>query len=73
MKKRRTLEKGGKRQIVVGLLCNGLGRPLAIEVFPGNTQDTKTFASQVEKVATRFGGREITFVGDRGIIKAPHK
>jgi hypothetical protein len=48
--------KRGKRQIVVGLLCNGLGRPLAIEVFPGNTQDTKTFASQVDKVATRFGG-----------------
>ena len=63
--------KRGKRQIVVGLLCNGLGRPLAIEVFPGNTQDTKTFASQVEKVATRFGGGEITFVGDRGMIKGP--
>ena len=63
--------KKGKRQIVVGLLCNSLGRPLAIEIFPGNTQDTKTFASQVEKVAGRFGGGEITFVGDRGMIKGP--
>ena len=63
--------KRGKLQIVVGLLCDGAGRPLAIEVFPGNTQDTKTFASQVEKVANRFGGGEITFVGDRGMIKGP--
>jgi hypothetical protein len=63
--------KRGKLQMVVGLLCNGAGRPLAIEVFPGNTQDTKTFASQVDKVAKRFGGGEITFVGDRGMIKGP--
>src|SRR6516162_8446217 len=63
--------KRGKQQIVIGLLCNDTGCPLAIEVFPGNTQDTKTFASQVDKVATRFGGGEITFVGDRGMIKAP--
>ena len=53
------------------MLCNDTGCPLAIEVFPGNTQDTKTFASQVDKVATRFGGGEITFVGDRGMIKGP--
>jgi hypothetical protein len=63
--------KRGKLQIVVGLLCDGAGRPLAIEVFPGNTQDTKTFALQVDKVAERFGGGEITFVGDRGMIKGP--
>jgi len=63
--------KRGKLQIVVGLLCDGAGHPLAIEVFPGNTQDTRTFASQVDKVAERFGGGEITFVGDRGMIKGP--
>jgi hypothetical protein len=63
--------KRGKLQIVVGLLCDGTGHPLAIELFPGNTQDTKTFASQVDKVAERFGGGEITFVGDRGMIKGP--
>ena len=63
--------KRGKLQIVVGLLCNAAGQPLAIELFPGNTQDTKTFASQINKVAERFGGGEITFVGDRGMIKGP--
>jgi Transposase DDE domain len=63
--------KRGKRQVVIGLLCNGGGRPLSIEVFAGNTQDPKTFTPQVKKVVKRFGGREVTFVGDRGMIKAP--
>jgi transposase len=62
--------KRGKRQLVIGLLCNGGGRPLSIEVFAGNTQDPKTFTPQAKKVAKRFGGREITFVGDRGMIKS---
>ena len=61
--------KKGKRQIVIGLLCDETGKPLSIEVFPGNTQDTATVASQIKKVAQRFGGGDITFVGDRGMIK----
>jgi Transposase DDE domain len=63
--------KRGKRQLVIGLLCNGGGRPLSIEVVAGHTQDPKTFTPQIKKVAKRFGGREITFVGDRGMIKTP--
>ena len=62
--------KKGKRQIVVGLLCNENGTPLSIEVFDGNTQDPATVASQIRKVARRFGGDEVTFVGDRGMIKS---
>jgi transposase len=61
--------KKGKRQIVIGLLCDETGKPLSIEVFVGNTQDTATVASQIQKVAQRFGGGDITFVGDRGMIK----
>ena len=57
--------KSGKQQIVLGLLCDDQGVPLSIEVFPGNTSDTKTFASQVHKVAERFGGGEVTFVDRR--------
>jgi len=29
-------------ELVIGLLCDRGGRPLSIEVFPGNTSDTKT-------------------------------
>jgi transposase len=63
--------KRGKHQIVIGLLCDGHGRPLSIEVFAGNTSDPKTFGSQIQKVAGRFGGGEVSLVGDRGMIKGP--
>jgi transposase len=62
--------KRGKRQIVIGLLCDQAGRPLSIEVFPGNTTDVQTFGAQVKKVAERFGGKEVTFVGDRGLLRS---
>lgn len=63
--------KRGKKQIVIGLLCDGDGTPLAIEVFAGNTLDPKTLGCQIAKVAAQFGGGQVTFVGDRGMIKGP--
>jgi len=62
--------KKGKGIIVIGLLCDKHGTALSIEVFEGNTQDQKTFASQIRKVAERFGGKEVTLVGDRGMLKS---
>ena len=62
--------KKGKQQIVIGLLCNEMGRPLSIEVFAGNTQDPATVAPRIRKVAQRFGGETVTFVGDRGMLKS---
>jgi hypothetical protein len=62
--------KKGKKQIVIGLLCDEHGRPISTEVFRGNTQDTKTFAAQVKKASERFGCERVTFVGDRGMIKS---
>ena len=61
--------KKGKKQIVIGLLCNETGIPLSVEVFVGNTQDPKTFTSQIRKSTERFGSVDVTFVGDRGMIK----
>ncbi len=63
--------KSGKRQIVIGLLADADGRPLSIEVFPGNTSDVKTFSSQLNKAAACFGVERVTFIGDGGMIKAP--
>jgi Transposase DDE domain len=62
--------KKGKLQIVIGLLCDAEGQPVSIEVFPGNTQDPHTVAAQVAKLKGRLGVHEITFVGDRGMIKS---
>ena len=60
--------KKGKLQIVIGLLCNQDGCPVAVEVFDGNTGDPTTVASQVEKMRQRFGLARIVLVGDRGMI-----
>ena len=62
--------KKGKKQIVIGLLCDEQGEPVSTEVFQGNTQDPATFASQVNKAKDRFGCERVTFVGDRGMIKS---
>ena len=62
--------KKGKKQIVIGLLCDEQGEPLSTEVFRGNTHDPATFASQVKKVSERFGCERVTLVGDRGMIKS---
>jgi transposase len=62
--------KKGKKQIVVGYLCDEKGEPIAVEVFTGNTQDPKTVASQIKKTVERFGCTDVTFVGDRGMIKS---
>jgi hypothetical protein len=63
-------KKRGKKQIVIGLLCDEEGEPVSVEVFTGNTADPQTFGAQVQKVAERFGCRRVTFVGDRGMIKS---
>jgi len=63
--------KSGKMQVVYGMLCDPTGVPVSASVFEGNTKDTKTFGPQIYKVAQRFGGGAVTFVGDRGMIKGP--
>jgi len=62
--------KKGKKQIVIGLLCDERGEPVSTEVFKGNTQDPATFGSQVRKAAKLFGCERVTFVGDRGMVKS---
>ncbi len=46
-------------------MCDESGEAVSTEVFAGNTHDPQTFASQVRKVAERFGCKEVTFVGNR--------
>ena len=61
---------GKKRfpQIVYGLLCASDGRPVAIEVFEGNTADPNTLAVQIQKLRERFGLVRVVLVTDRGIL-----
>lgn len=61
--------KEGKKQLVIGLLTGPDGTPVVVRVFEGNTPDTKTVAEQVRILASNFGVRAITLVGDRGMLK----
>ena len=61
--------KKGKKQMVAGLLTDGLGEPLSIQLYSGNTADPPTFLDAVQKLKARFGAEEIAVVGDRGMIK----
>jgi hypothetical protein len=63
-------DKKGKLQIVVGLLCAAHGCPVGVEVYPGNTADPTTLASQIIKVRERWGLRHVVWVGDRGLLTA---
>lgn len=63
-------KKKGKKQIVIGLMTDDDGWPISVEVFEGNTTDTKTVANQVRKMAQRFGVKRVTLVGDRGMLKS---
>ncbi len=61
-------KKKGKLQIVLGILCDKRGCPIAVEVFEGNRLDRQTLAQQIEKVRDRFGIEQVVWVGDRGTI-----
>jgi len=60
--------KNGRLQVVFGLLCDPEGRPVAVEVFEGNTGDPSTVATQVKKLRERFGLQQVVLVGDRGLL-----
>jgi Transposase DDE domain len=57
-----------KLQIVFGLLTNGDGCPVAVEVFEGNTGDPKTLPAQIKKIRERFAVARVVLVGDRGML-----
>jgi transposase len=61
-------KKKGKLQIEFGLLCDIQGRPVAVEVFEGNTGDPATVAGQIQKIRQRFGLERVVIVGDRGML-----
>jgi transposase len=65
--------KKGKLQIVIGLLTDAAGEPLAVRVFEGNRSDPTTVAEQIKIVKEQFEVEELVFVGDRGMVKSKGK
>src|SRR5436305_4450935 len=60
--------KSGLPIIVYGMLTDAEGRPVAVQVYPGNTGDPKTVPDQVETLTKRFGLTRVVLVGDRGML-----
>lgn len=56
--------------IAYGLLTDAEGRPVSVQVYPGNTGDPATVTDQVERLRVRFGLHRVVLVGDRGMLTA---
>lgn len=54
--------------IVYGVMTDVAGRPLTVDVYPGNTADPNTVPDQIDKLKTRFGLQRVVVVGDRGML-----
>jgi transposase len=57
--------------IVYGVMTDGEGRPVAVEVYAGNTGDPTTVADQVKRLRERFRLQRVVLVGDRGLLTQP--
>lgn len=55
-------------QMVVGALLDDRGRPLACEMWPGNTADVTSTIPIVTRLKKRFGANRFCIVADRGMI-----
>jgi hypothetical protein len=60
--------KKGLPIIVYGLLTDACGRPVAVDVYPGNTADPTTVPDQIAKVRDEFSLTRVVLVGDRGML-----
>jgi len=63
-------DRDGKKLPVIlyGLLTDLAGRPVAVQVYAGNTGDPATVGDQVDKLRERFSLSRVVIVGDRGML-----
>jgi len=57
-----------RKQMVVGVILDGEGRPVCCELWPGNTTDVTTLIPIVDRLKRRFAIRSVCVVADRGMI-----
>lgn len=58
------------RQMVVGAVLTGDGRPVCSEMWPGNHADGGALLPVVDRLRERFGIKRVCWVADRGMISA---
>jgi hypothetical protein len=64
--------KPGKLQVNWGLVCSPDGRPIAVQVHPGNTADPTTVPGVLDTIKDKFGIDRVILVGDRAMITDAH-
>jgi transposase len=64
--------KKGKLQVNWGLVCSPEGRPVCVQVHPGNTADPTTLPGVLDAIRERFGIERVILVGDRAMITDAH-
>jgi transposase len=58
------------KQMILGLVVDGDGRPICTEMWPGNTTDVTTLLPVVDRLRKRFSIGRVCVVADRGMISA---
>lgn len=56
------------KQMVVGAVLTGEGKPVCSELWPGNQADANALLPVVDRLRNRFGIRRVCWVADRGMI-----
>jgi len=64
--------KQGKLQVNWGLVCSPDGRPVSVQVHPGNTADPSTVPDAIDTIKEKFGIERVILVGDRAMITDAH-
>jgi len=58
------------KQMILGLVVDGDGRPICTEMWPGNTADVTSLLPVVDRLRERFSIGRVCIVADRGMISA---
>ena len=58
------------KQMVVGAVLDGSGRPICCELWPGNLTDVTSLIPVVNRLKSRFAISSVCVVADRGMISA---
>ena len=59
-----------ENQMVVGVVMDQAGRPIACPMWPGNTTDASTIVPVATSLKERFGVGDVCIVADRGMVGA---
>ena len=58
------------KQMVVGAVLDGAGRPICCELWPGNLTDVSSLIPVIQRLKRRFAIASVCVVADRGMISA---